>query len=206
MAAQFRARNGALALPLCWYTARSQLLSSAALPQDEDGNLLRRHPPDVLASFEHRLAGPDEGAVAPVVGGLAEHERQTHAGGHVERLADDLLELLQVERLVQVVEGAQLHGLDGGIDRLRSGDEDDRDPRVDGAYLRVDREAGSVGQIEVEEDDVGRRGADLLDADRAGGHGRHPVIGAMEGLTHLLRQARQIVVDQEHVRHALRES
>ena len=40
-------------------------------------------------------------------------------------------QLVQVERLEQVVVGPLLHRLDGRVGRLGHGDEDDRDARID---------------------------------------------------------------------------
>src|SRR5437764_179844 len=46
------------------------------------------------------------------------HGRLAHQAGDLQRLADHALELVRVERLEQVVEGALPHGLDGGVRRL----------------------------------------------------------------------------------------
>ena len=62
---------------------------------------------------------------------LGDHGRLAHPPGYVQRLADHAPELVQVERLEQVVVGALLHRLDGRVRRLGHGDEDDRDARVD---------------------------------------------------------------------------
>ena len=56
-----------------------------------------------------------------------------------------------------------------------AGDEDDRDARVDPADLLEDVQAGLVGQAQVEEDDVGRVGADALEPLRAGAGDLDPV-------------------------------
>ena len=96
--------------------------------------------------------------------GLGDHGRLAHPPGHLQRLADHPPQLVQVERLEQVVVGALLHRLDGRVRRLGQGDEDDRDARVDLADLLVDLQPGLVGQAQVEENDIRRPGADPLQA------------------------------------------
>ena len=51
-------------------------------------------------------------------GRLGDDGRLAHPPGHLERLADHAPQLLQVERLEQVVEGPLLHRLDGRVGRL----------------------------------------------------------------------------------------
>ena len=48
---------------------------------------------------------------------LGDHGRLAHPPGHFQRLADHALQLVQVERLEQVVVGALLHRLDGRVRR-----------------------------------------------------------------------------------------
>ena len=128
--------------------------------------------------------------MAPSTSGSAErlgdHGRLAHPPGHLQRLADDPSQLAQVERLEQVVVGPLLHRLDGRVRRLGHGDEDDRDARIDLADRLVDLQPGLVGQAQVEQNDVGRLGADALDPFRAGAGHLDPVSGAGERLAHLL--------------------
>ena len=114
-----------------------------------------------MALYTSRMAG-QEPTMAPSTsgsgGGLGDHGRLAHPPGHLQRLADHAPQLVQVERLEQVVVGPLPHRLDGRVRRLGHGDEDDRDARVDPADLLVDVQAGLVGQAQVEENDVGRHG------------------------------------------------
>ena len=76
------------------------------------------------------------------------------AGG-LEGAFDHLAEVLQVHGLDQVIEGAALHRLDGGLGGAVGGDEDDRPLRVEGVDFAEDLQAVAVGQLQVEDDHVG---------------------------------------------------
>ena len=79
---------------------------------------------------------------------------------------------------------------------LDDGDEDDRDPRVEAADLLVDVEAGLVGQAQVQEDDIRRPGADLLQPLGASAGHLDPVSGGGESLAHLPRDQGRVIVDE----------
>ena len=85
---------------------------------------------------------------------LRDNGRLAHQPGDLERLADHAVQLLQVDRLEQVVEGPVPHRLDGRVGRPDHGDKHDRDAGVDLAELRQDLQAGLVGQAQVEENNV----------------------------------------------------
>ena len=84
---------------------------------------------------------------------------------------------------------------------LGHGDEDDRDPRIDPADLLIDFQPGLVGQAQVEENDVGRIGADALDPLRAGAGDLDPVGSGGERLAHLLRDQVRVIVDEQDPGH-----
>ena len=77
----------------------------------------------------------------------------------LERLLDEQRDLVEIERLVDVVIRAELHRLDGVLDRRERRHQDDQRLR----RLLLDpaqhAQAVAVGQLEVEQDEV--------DADRA---------------------------------------
>ena len=108
---------------------------------------------------------------------------------------------MQVERLEEVVVGTLLHRLDGRIRRLGQGDEDHRDPRVDLADLLVDLQAGLVGQAQVEQNDIGRLGADALEPFGAGAGHFDAVTGSGKRLAHLLGDQDGVIVDEQQVGH-----
>jgi hypothetical protein len=60
----------------------------------------------------------------------------------------------RIGRLEEVVVRPLPHRLDGRVRRLGHGDEDDRNARVDAAYLLVDVQAGLVGQAQVQKNNV----------------------------------------------------
>ena len=158
--------------------AGDQFLAGAALAGDQHRHVLGGDAADGLVDLAHGRAGADDGAVhVRVRRGLGDHGRLAHPPGHFQRLADHPPQLVQVERLEQVVVGALLHRLDGRVRRLGQGDEDDRDARVDLADLLVDLQAGLVGQAQVEENDIGRLGTDPLEPFGAGAGHLDPVIG-----------------------------
>ena len=133
-------------------------------------------------------------------GGVSRDDgRLAHQPGDLQCLADHSAQLLQVERLEQVVVGPLPHRLDGRIGRPGQGDEDDRDAGVDGADLFQDLQAGLVGQAQVEENDVGRRGRDALEALRTRIGDLDSVCGGREDVAHLLREQPRVVVDEQQV-------
>ena len=179
-----------------------QFLAGAALAGDQHGDVLGRDAADGLVHLAHGRAGAENGALhVGVCGRLGDDGRFAHPPGHFERLADHSTQLLQVERLEQVVVGALLHRLDGRVRRLGHGDEDDRDARVDAADLLVNLQARLVGQAQVEENDVRMPGTDPLEPFSSGARHLDPVSGSGERLAHLPRYQGRVVVDQQQVGH-----
>ena len=126
-----------------------QFLAGAALAGYQYRHVLGRYTSNVLVDLAHGRARADDGAVHVRVGRrLGEHGRLAHPPGHCHGLAHHSPQLVQVERLEQVVVCALLHRLDGRIRRLGHGDEDHRNPCVDAADLLVDIEPRLVRQPE----------------------------------------------------------
>ncbi len=71
------------------------------------------------------------------------------------------------------------------------------------ADLLVDLQAGLVGQTQVEQNDIGRVGADALEPLGAGAGHFDPVTGGGERLAHLLRDQGRVVIDEQQVGHDL---
>ena len=203
MAAQLRARYGALARrPVLVDGAGDQLLAGAALAGDQHGDVLVGDAADGLVHLAHGGASADDGAgEVGVRRGLRNHGRPAHPPAHLHRLVDHPPELLQVERLEQVVVGALPHRLDGRVRRPGDGDEDDGDARVDAADRLVELQAGLVGQSQVEEDDVRGVGADEPEPFRAGAGHLDPVRGGRERQAHLLRDQGRVIIDEQDVGH-----
>ncbi len=116
-----------------------------------------------------------------------------------ERPPHDERELIDVERLRQVVDGAELHGVDGGPDRSGGGQHDDRDVRAQVAQATQDVEAVHAGHDEVEEHEVDRLAGDAGERARA--------VAREKRLVDALEEHPQgfadpgLVVDDEDARH-----
>ena len=182
--------------------AGDELLAGAALAGDQDRDVLRGDAADGLVDLTHRRAAAEDRAIRVGIRlGLGDHRRGAHPTGDLQGLADHPPQMVQVERLEEVVVGALLHRLNGRIGRLLDRHENHGNARVDLADLPVDLQAGLVGQPQVEQDDVGRPRADRFQARRRGACDLHAVCRGGERLTHLLRDEDRIVVDQQEVRH-----
>ena len=145
---QLRARNGSLGARTVLIDGTSdQLLARAALAGDEHRDILCRDTADGLVDLAHGRAGAHDDAVHVRVGcGLGDDSGFAHPPGHLYGLADDAPQLVQIERLEQVVVCSLLHRFDGDIGCLGHGNEDNRDARVDVADAFVDLQTGLVGQ------------------------------------------------------------
>jgi hypothetical protein len=177
--------------------ACDELLARAALARDEDRHILRRHAPNGLVYVQHPRTSAAQQTSRFRTGRLiGEHDWGPQAS-NLGRLAHHPSQLLQVERLVQIVERSSFHRLDGGVRGLRQSHEDDRDARVDGADALKYIEAGTIGQPKVEKDDVGRLTPHLLHTFGAVCRHLHPMSGLGESVSHLLRQQHWIIVDKK---------
>jgi hypothetical protein len=154
--------------------ARDELLAGAALADDEHG---RHRPGDAIDAREDLAHAPrsadhaleDERAAGRVVVvrvGLAHVVRG-------EQLADEGDEARRIQRLLQVVRGAELQRLDGRVHRAATGDHDDGGRRLLrlGRVLRLERREalhqvhpGHPGQIQIGHEHVGGRA--LVDVER----------------------------------------
>ena len=104
--------------------AGDQFLAGAALAEDQHGHVLGGDAADGLVDLLHGRRAADDrvgarrgdlGSVgSPKTAGVACIRRSSNG------LANDLLELVQIDRLEQVLERAALHRLDGGVGRCRA--------------------------------------------------------------------------------------
>ena len=120
-----------------------------------------------------------------------------------------LAQLVEVDRLEQILEGAALHGLDGRLGGGVGGDDDDRQARIDLADAVEDLQARHVRQAHVEDDRVGPLPLDQLDALRPVGAASHFQGVGLEAFLHRIEHV-GLVIDHEQVvgmvtpRHRLR--
>ncbi len=135
--------------------AGDELLAGAALAGDEDGGVGRRDLPDGLVDALHGGRGADDGLVALDRGDLIGHDDfLAHGAGGVEGAAEEVLELGDVEGLEDVIVGAELHRLDGGLRGAVGGHHDDDLPGGHLADLLEGLEAVLGPHPDVHDDDV----------------------------------------------------
>ena len=98
--------------------ARDQLLAGAGLAGDQHGALGLGHQLRPLDHFLHRPAAADDAVVIELLVALVDQIAVVGAQPLVlERAPDDDEQLVDLERLLQVVERAELHRLDRALDR-----------------------------------------------------------------------------------------
>ena len=164
MAAQLIARKRGLAAAAVLVDGPGhQFLARAALAQDQHGHVLRGDAADRLVELLHgRRAAHQLVALDLRRAVLVVHGRRAADLADVDGPRHHVAKLVQVQRLEQVLEGPQLHGLDGGLGGPVRRDDDHRQPGVDLADLAVGVQSRHVGQPDVEDHGVGRLAADLL--------------------------------------------
>ena len=140
------------------------LLPRAGLALDQDGGVRGGHLVDDLEDFAHRGGIADE---AVAIGGIGErlgHRAETHHQPLVLHGPLDLhLEGLERQRLLQVVEGARLHRLDGP-----------------GAVLAGNDDQGAgVGRARLAKDLQTVRAADAMSGDH---QVKHLLLDLLEGV------------------------
>ena len=189
--------------------ARHQLLAGAALAGDQHGRVALGDGLDPVGQAQHRRAASDDGArprsrsvrlaLRQLGARLLQLPLERPLGGDPLQLEDDLVE---VERLGEVVVGAFLERRDGVVDRGVGGDEDDVGPRRLLAHPAEQRQPVDLGQPDVADHDVEdvrrdlgqplgavRGQADAMACVAEGVAYQHPKIG--------------FVIDQEDVEHSL---
>ncbi len=143
---------------------RDQLFSRAALAQDQHRHLSVRDASDPLAKPIHRGALADQ-SIGPcaVEGELAQgavlHQQMSPLEGSLDVEKD----LLQLERLRQIMFGTSLHRLDCRFDVAKRGHDQHRNVPVGAAGVLENVETVDVFHAQVGNDHVGQRGVDRLD-------------------------------------------
>ena len=102
-----------LARPELVQRARHQLLAGAGLAGDERGARVRRQPPHEIEQLLHHRAAAHHPVELETVGDVGVGRQQAlPAGDAVAHAAEQLAQPVEVERLAQVVERAELHRFD----------------------------------------------------------------------------------------------
>ena len=161
--------------------AGDQLLAGARLAADQAGRVALG---DLLDDREHRLQraarADDPVEVVDVLLRVAQVLDLVLEAAVLEGLLDLELHLLDLERLLHVVEGADLHRLDRRVDRAERRHQDDRARRVQRLGRAQHVHAVAAAHLEVAEDDVVLPFVQLLDRDVAVGRFVDVVLGVRQ--------------------------
>ena len=114
------------------------------------------HLADELENLLHRLAAADDAQF--VILGFEQRlirHHLLHVARGLERVGDDFLELGRVERLEQIIVGAELHRLDGRLGRAVGGHQNDEELGVGGADAAERFESVHAAHAHVHEHEVG---------------------------------------------------
>ncbi len=199
--------GGVVAAGIVVEGAGDEFLAGAAFAEDEDGGVgigdAFDHAEDVL----HALAGADDLGEAVFLAEFASEEGVFVDGlGVGEGALNGEFEFLELEGFLEVIVGAELHGLDGAFDGAEPGDHDDDSGWGEGAGLADDFEAVWPGLVEVEigDDEIGLVFGEGI-GDAVGiGEGEDLMSLAAEDLGDHLHHG-QLVIDENdlgHGRHA----
>ena len=129
-----------------------ELLTGAALTDDEHIDILRGNAANLLADRLHRHAAADESirSVFRPISFIEQRRHMRHPADH-QSLFDHSLQLLGVERLGEIVIGPQFHRLNGGLGRAESCDEDHQALGIQAVQFVEQFESGRSSQPDVEE-------------------------------------------------------
>ena len=140
--------------------ARHQLLAGAGLAGDEHRALRLGDQLGARDHVENRAAAADDAVVIELGVALAQQVAQAGARPLIlEGAAGQHQQLVDLERLLQVVARAELHRLDGALDAAVRGHHDDGRPlrfRRDGGEVADHVEAGAIRHQEVDDQQVER--------------------------------------------------
>jgi hypothetical protein len=137
--------------------ARDQLLAGAALAGDQHRRGRAGDPADQSEDLLHGLGPRDDVLEAVLALDLALQPRDLSPQRALgQRLVDQEQELLDLERLGDVVVGAELDRLDRGLDRAERGDHDDVRRVGQGADVADQIEAVEVGHPQVGDHQIDR--------------------------------------------------
>ena len=179
---------------------RDEALARARLAGEQDGAVGPRDRLDHLEDVEHRLAAADD--VRELVR-QAERPLQQDVLlpelAVLDLLADLHLEQIDVERLAQVIAGAEPHRFDGGLGRREGRDHDAEDVLIDVLRRAQHVDAAQVGHLDVRDQQVHRLALEQVDR-------RAAVLGEQHFVSLAAQHDRQqlahrpLIVDDEDAR------
>ena len=200
MAAQLTATNGRLARGLWAWRARAT--SSLPVPDSPVISTLACEPATRRMSANTSCIdrrAPDDVLEADAAGHLL--AQPGHLGAQRllgQRLVDHQHQLLDLERLGDVVERAQLHRPDGGVDRAEGGDGDDVGRGLHLAHLAQQIQTVQVGHLHVRDHQVDAALLDPLDAGPAAAGDLDPEALVLQLLAQVVAHGRVVVDHQDH--------
>ena len=133
---------------------RDQLLARPRLALDKDGNIVHSHQPDQGGCLEHPRAPADHPRDLRGRGLFSEIPDLPRQAGALDRTPDDDAKIGQIDRLLEVVVGALLHGPMGHLAGTVGRHHDDQRVGGGGANPPEKVEPVHVGKTDVEKDHV----------------------------------------------------
>jgi hypothetical protein len=136
--------------------ARHQLFSGPGFTTDENRGLTSGDHTDGLEHFAHLRRAADDVVDAPLSRGFGDQivELGIHLL-HSHRLANGQDQLVVVDGLADVLEGAELHRLHGRAHVVEGSDHHDVGFGIDGSDLLQDAEPVEAGEVDVQDDEIG---------------------------------------------------
>ena len=184
--------------------AGDQLLAGAALAGDDDGGGRPRHLRDETVELLHLGVLADQLVEVVLPRQLRAEERHfALQRALLERAPHQREQIVLVEGLGQVVEGAQLHRVDGGADGLDRGDQDHLDAVVHGFDALEHFDAVHLGKADVEKHEVHRAGAEPVERLLAVG-GLEQVVLVLQDEPERLADSGIVIHDQDDGPHAVK--
>ncbi len=179
-------------------SARDQLLARAGGAGEKHGHVLVGHAANGLDHVLHgRAAGDDD--VGALVHGFIDGDNggDVHEPADGQRRFDDATHLTQLQRLEQIVVGAEFHGFDGVVGVAAAADEDDGTAGVDGPQLAQHFQPTQVRQVDVQHHHVGPAFACPFEA--VGGRlgGQHFESFAAKRTPESVQDGRLVIDDQQ---------
>ena len=186
--------------------ARDELLARAGFSGNQRRLEVRRQPPDQAEQLLHRRSAPDHRTELQLAGDVALD------GGHavpppvlVTNALEQVLEAAEVERLRQIVPGAQLDGFDGRVDGGMPGHQHDLAGRVGDADRAQHLDSVQPRHSQIYDRQVGATHRQHLEGPRAVTAFEHVESGAPGKPRHQIAD-NVVVVDEKQHRTAGRHS
>ena len=132
--------------------AGDEFLARAGFAANEHGDRFGGHPADFLVDVLHGLAPANERVATPA--GFAQADRFGHPAVAVGRFADQFDQLRNVERLEQIIIGANFHRFDGGFGGAKRGDQNDGQTGLGRVQLPDEFQAVQARQLQVGDDKI----------------------------------------------------